>query len=273
VRRLTVYFLIIALCVYGLLLVVALLFTDRLMFWPPGPSYKADSIQFARVGEGRADSIALLHLPNANARYAILYSHGNAEDLGHLARTLSVVHQAGFAVVAYDYRGYGLSSAGPPTALKAAEDAEAAYQYAVSTLGISPDRLILYGRSLGSGPTIQLAVNHQVAGVILEGAFTSPSAVLTRARILPFGNFRNAANIRRLRAPLLVIHADRDEVIPFAHGKRLYALAPEPKQALWVQGSGHNDLLTVAGSRYPEALRDFARLVEEHGETKETRAP
>ena len=87
--------------------------------------------------------------------------------------------------------------------------------------------------------------------------------MVTRIGILPFDRFRNAANIKRLRAPLLVIHAERDEVIPFAHGKQLYAAAPQPKQALWVQNSGHNDLLSVAGARYTTALREFARLVEE----------
>ena len=137
-RRLTLSFLLIAVCVYGLLLVVALLFTDRLMFWPPAPRYRADSIELTPVREETKHSIAVLHLPNAQARYTICTSHGNAEDLGHLVQTFRVLTDTGFAVVAYDYRGYGLSSAGTPTALKAAEDAEAAYQYAVNVLGIPP---------------------------------------------------------------------------------------------------------------------------------------
>jgi pimeloyl-ACP methyl ester carboxylesterase len=209
------------------------------------------------------DSIALLHLPNPAAHFTILYSHGNAEDLGDVRPILEALHGYGFAVVAYDYRGYGRSSGSRPTARRATADAEAAYGFTVRSLGVAPGRLILLGRSVGSGPAVHLAVRYQVAGLILESAFTSPYRVLTRVGILPFERFPNLARMPGIRCPVLVIHGTRDEVIPFAHGRALLAAATSRTQSFGVEGAGHNDLLQVAGPRYREALQLFARSITE----------
>jgi abhydrolase domain-containing protein 17 len=246
---------------YAMVTVVAFVLADRVIFMPPSASYAAG--EFRRVDVEGGDSVAVSYLPNEAARYTILYSHGNAEDLGHVLPVLRQLHGAGFGVIAYDYRGYGQSTGGRPTARKATEDIAAVYQFAVGDLGLRPDQLILHGRSLGSGPTVELAVRHPVAGVILESAFTSTYRVLTRVGLLPFDRFRNARYISDIRSPILVIHGTLDRVIPPAHGRRLFALAPEPKQSLWVVGAGHNDLVHIAGETYAAALTKFAVLLEQ----------
>lgn len=102
-----------------------------------------------------------------------------------------------------------------------------------------------------------MAARESVAGLILESAFTSAFTVVTRWRILPFDRFPNAALLSGVHAPVLVIHGTADEVTSFRHGLRLHEAANEPKQALWVDGAGHNDLLHVAGNRYRQALVRF----------------
>jgi hypothetical protein len=250
--------LVLLLVLYGAAALLAFLMVERLLFQPPPPSYSAAdfSVRFAPVGDG--DSIALLHLPDPDAAFTLLLSHGNAEDLGHIAPLLDEIRRAGFGVIGYDYRGYGRSTPRRPTIRRAEADAAAAYRYAVEQAGVPPQRLIVHGRSVGSGPTLALAARLPVAAVVLESAFASPYRVLTRVGLLPFDRFPNLARVRALDRPLLVTHGDRDRVIPASHGRALFAAHRGPKRALWVDGAGHNDLLRVAGDRYGRALADFA---------------
>lgn len=247
---------------YAVVAVMAFLVAERVIFQPPRASYAADDPAFRRIGVAGDDSVAVLHLPVDGGRFTILYSHGNAEDLGHIRPLLEQLHELGFGVIGYDYRGYGRSSGGRPTARKAVEDAEAVYRFATDELGIPPTRLILHGRSVGSGPALALAERYEAGGIILESPFTSAYRVITRVGLLPFDRFPNARRIGKIRSPLLVVHGTHDRVVPVSHGRRLYALAPEPKQSLWVEGAGHNDLVRTAGVRYANALERFVDLID-----------
>lgn len=247
---------------YAVLAVLAYVYAGRVLFQPPSPSYTGSLVPFTRVPVGRGNDVAVQYLPNRDARFTVLFSHGNAEDLGFLQPILSELREAGFAVVAYDYRGYGQSSGPRPSVRRAVEDAEAVYRYVVDHLGVPPDRLILHGRSLGSGPTLALALSHEAAAVVLESAFVSVLRVVTRARVLPFDHYDNLARVRKLRRPLLVVHGTRDGVIPPWHGRSLFDAAPEPKWAVWVEGAGHNDLAMVAGADHGRAMAEFARRIE-----------
>jgi abhydrolase domain-containing protein 17 len=255
------------LVLYVGLMLFAHLVADRMIFLPPAASYEAGQLGVVHVPTDDGVQVAVLHLPNPDARFTILYSHGNAEDLGHLAPVLRELRDAGFAVIGYDYRGYGASTGGPPSAAGAYRDQQAVYRYATEQLGIPPSRIVLYGRSVGSGPATELAAREPVGGLILESAFTSTFVVMTRVRLLPFDRFPNLQRIGRVQAPVLIIHGTRDEVIPVRHGQRLYEAAPEPKQAFWVEGAHHNDVYWVAGREYWRALRTFEQLLEDHHAT------
>ncbi|MBI4543660.1 MAG: alpha/beta hydrolase [Gemmatimonadetes bacterium] len=240
---------------YGVLALLALLWSERLIFQPPPASYgPAPDLLSLTTSDGVA--LAALYLPNPDGRYTLLYSHGNAEDLGDARPGLEALRDLGFAVFAYDYRGYGRSS-GRASEAGVYRDVEAAYQYLTGPLAVLPERIILHGISVGSGPAVELATRRPVAGLILEGAFASAFTVLTRVPLFPFDRFRNLRKLGRVHCPVLVIHGTADEVIPFAHGRKLFAGAQAPKQHLWVRGARHNDLRLVAGERYGRALQEF----------------
>lgn len=254
--------LIVAVFAYAALAAFAWFTADRQIFFPPPPSYTLSSIGATRVGTADGAEIAVVHLPHRDAQITILYSHGNAEDLGHALPFLEELRRRGFAVIGYDYRGYGMSSGGPPTAAGSYHDIEAVYEYATGALGIAPDRLVLFGRSVGSGPATWLASKRPVGGLILENAFTSAFVVVTRVTLLPFDRYPNLTLIPKVEAPVLVIHAVEDEVIPLHHGRSLYEAAQEPKRHLWVERARHNDTPHVGGEVYWRALHDFVQLVQ-----------
>jgi fermentation-respiration switch protein FrsA (DUF1100 family) len=249
---------------YFTVAVAAYFIADRLIFLPPTSSYNVEQLPIVFVPIGDDAGIATLYLHNSSAALTILYSHGNAEDLGHLAPLLQQFHRTGFSVLSYDYRGYGLSTGGPASAKGAYRDLQAVYRYAVEELGIQPDRLILLGRSVGSGPATELAARVPVGGLILESGFVSAFRVMTRIQLLPFDRFPNLRHIREVECPVLVIHGTEDEVIAPWHGQRLFDAAPDPKQLLWVEGARHNDLVNVAGAQYWHALLSFATVVQHH---------
>ena len=243
---------------YAALAFIAWRFGDRLILPAPGSSYRASSLE--RLVNLRTEdgvTLAALHLPNPDARFTILYSHGNGEDLGNILPVLEEIQALGFAVFAYDYRGYGASE-GAPSVQGALRDAEAAHAYVTQDLSVPPDRLILWGRSVGGGPTVHLAARHDAAGMVLEATFTSAFCVVTHKPILPFDRLRNLELMCGVSLPLLVIHGRRDGIVPFRHGVRLFEAACEPKRALWIDDAGHNDLWLVAGDRIRQALREFA---------------
>jgi fermentation-respiration switch protein FrsA (DUF1100 family) len=252
--------LVTAVLVYAAFAMFAWLASDRMIFQPPTPSYRAGQLPIVMVAT-EGGSIATLHLPNERAAITVLFAHGNAEDLGQIEPWLEELHRAGFAVLAFDYRGYGMSTGAPPSAAGATSDMEAVYHHAVNTLKIPPSRIVAYGRSVGSGPATDLAARVPVGGLVLESAFVSAFRVLTRVSLLPFDRFHNLRDIRRVRAPVLVIHGTDDEVIPVSHGRRLYEAAGQAKQALWIDGAHHNDVAMVGGPRYWRTLTDFARTV------------
>lgn len=249
---------------YVVLIGLALL-SDRLIFQPQSSSYTDESLSASVTREGGrfmhimsgGQRITAVYLPNPDAKYTLLFSHGNAEDLGDALSFLVMFRQAGFSVFAYDYRGYGTST-GRPSEKGVYEDTASAYRYLTETLHVSPDRVIAIGRSVGSAPAIHLAATNKVAGLIAEAPFTTAFRVLTRVPLLPWDKFNNLRDIKKVRAPVLIIHGRSDEVIPFWHGERVFGAANEPKQFVVVDGAHHNDVIFIAGKQYFDSLRRFA---------------
>jgi fermentation-respiration switch protein FrsA (DUF1100 family) len=232
---------------------------DSIIFQPPSPGYREDA-SVLKLTSADGARISAKYFPNADARFTLLFSHGNAEDMGYDTPFLEAIRDAGFAVFAYDYQGYGTSE-GKPSEKHVYEDNEAAYNYLINNLHVPPNRIIAWGRSLGAAAAVDLAARRPVAGLIMESAFTSAFRVLTRFALVPFDKFPNLARISNVRCPVLVIHGKRDGIISFYHGQTLFAAANEPKISYWVERAGHNDLALVAGSRYFEELQRFAELV------------
>jgi len=229
--------------------------SDRMIFLPPAPSYR-DTPDVIRLSTAGGDRIAAVYLPNPGATYTLLLSHGNAEDLGWVLPSLPPMRDLGFGVFAYDYRGYGLSE-GRPSEEHVYADIDAAYEYLTRELRVPPERIILYGRSLGAGAAVDLATRRPAGGLILESPFLTAFRVLTRIPLFPFDKFRNVDKIGRVRCPVLVMHGEADEIVSLWHGQRLFEMAPGPKMFVAIPGAQHNDFMWVAGARYATALRDF----------------
>lgn len=246
--------------VYVALALFAYFYSDRLIFQPQTSSYQ-DTRDILKLKTADGVQISALYLPNPTAKYTILYSHGNGEDLGDIRPILEEIRTIGFAIFAYDYRGYGTSE-GSPSEPGSYQDIDAAYTYLTQQIGVAPERIILLGRSVGSGPSMDLATRQPIAGLILESPFTSTFVVITRLSLFPFDKFNNLAKIQRVQRPVLVIHGTDDRVIPISHGQTLFQAANEPKQALWVQGADHNDVLEVAGAQYAKALVQFTQRLQ-----------
>lgn len=252
--------------VYFIMVLYAFLYGDKIIFQPQPSSYR-DTGEIIKLHSGDGVEISAVHLHCSDARYTILYSHGNAEDIGHLRPVLEGIRGMGFSVFAYDYRGYGTSS-GTPSEKIVYQDADAAYDYLTTTLGIPAHRIVALGRSLGGAVAIDLAARRRLGGLIIESSFVTAYRVITHVPLLPFDKFTSLSKMGTIRCPVLVIHGKKDEVIPFWHGKRLFDEANEPKLYLWVEDGGHNNLFEVAGNRYEQILREFVTMIQGNAKSR-----
>jgi abhydrolase domain-containing protein 17 len=247
---------------YATLAVYAYWFSDRQIFLPDLAENAPLPVPSAQIPTPDGDRIDVLYLPNPEATHTILYNHGNATTLGDAYRILKELQRRGFNVLAYDYRGYGRST-GKPSEAKSYIDVETTYHYAVAQLKIPADRLIIFGHSVGGGPATYLASRQPVGGLILESTFTSVFRVVVPFPLLPFDKFPNRDRLTQVKVPILIIHGDQDEVIPFRHGEQLFEAAPSPKQFLRVSGAGHDDIHDYVrdfdNTQYYPVLQDFAR--------------
>jgi fermentation-respiration switch protein FrsA (DUF1100 family) len=139
---------------------------------------------------------------------------------------------------------------------------EAAWRYLTDERGIDETEIVVFGHSLGAAIGAHIAARHRPAGLIMQSAFTSIPELaaglypLLPARWLSRFGYDNRDLLPNVDSPVLVIHSREDEIIPYSHGERLFALAGEPKQFLELRG-GHNDAVYVSGAQYTDGLRDF----------------
>lgn len=252
--------LLVVLGIYAFVSLIAVFLSDWMIFQPHSAGYR-DNAGIIKLSSRDGARISAKFLANPGATFTILFSHGNAEDIGDDEAILEGLRDAGFAVFVYDYQGYGTSE-GAPSERHAYEDVDAAYDYLVQTLHVEPNRIIAFGLSVGGGPATDLAFRRPVAGLILESSFTSAFRVLTRIPVLPLDKFDNLRKIKQVHCPVLVIHGTRDSVINSLHGRQLFAAANDPKQSFWVENANHNDVPLVAGDRYYDSLRRFAELIQ-----------
>ncbi|KAH0871479.1 hypothetical protein HID58_078501 [Brassica napus] len=175
------------------------------------------------------------------ARFTLLYSHGNAADLGQMVEL--------FIELRAHLR---------PSEFNTYYDIEAVYNCLRSDYGIKQEEIILYGQSVGSGPTLHMASRlKRLRGVVLHSAILSGIRVLYPVKMtLWFDIFKNIDKIRHVNSQVLVIHGTKDEIVDFSHGKRLWELAKEKYDPLWVKGGGHCNLET-----YPEYIKHLRKYI------------
>jgi fermentation-respiration switch protein FrsA (DUF1100 family) len=258
VKRILRVVLLLIVALYVGLVLFAVFLSDSLIFLPHRSSY-ADAPDVLKIATASGRKISAVYLPNPNAKFTLLVSHGNAEDLGDDRYWLEELRRSGFSVFAYDYEGYGTSE-GRPSEKAVYQDEAAAYDYLAVDLRTPPDRIIIFGRSVGTGPATYLAARRPAAGLVLQSPFVSSFRVLTRVPLLPFDKFPNYKNIRHVHCPVLIMHSRGDTVIAAWHGQKLFDLAREPKQIFWAQRADHNEMEIAKG--YFEALQKFSAFLD-----------
>jgi len=196
------------------------------------------------------------HVPPRENKPVVLYFHGNGGSLRGRVDRFRDLTADGTGLVALSYRGYGGSS-GAPTEAGLVRDALAAYTF--TTARYPAERIVLWGESLGSGVAVALAAQMPVGYLILQSPFTSAADVgaqrywFVPVRFLMKDQFRSDLRIGKVAAPVLILHGDRDDIVPIALAERLYGLINAPKRFVRMAGVGHNDV----GAQAVEAARQF----------------
>lgn len=199
-------------------------------------------------------------------RGVVLYLHGNGGNIGSNVEHAKRFHSLGLSVLLIDYEGYGKSQGMFPSENTVYRDAAIAWNHLTQERRIAPERIILYGHSLGGAIAIQLALQQpRAAGLIVQGSFTSMREMAdrtTRYAFLPIDliltqHFDSISKVPQLQMPVLFIHGLADEDVPYDMSETLYAAAPDPKWLWLVPEAAHNDVARVAGRKYFETIEQF----------------
>ena len=261
------------LVIYLVLAILMVVLQSRMVYYPSreiGMTPDKIGLAFEDVSIDTDDGIRLSgwFIPHESGENVILFCHGNAGNISHRLDSIRIFHELGLSTFIFDYRGYGRST-GKPSERGTGKDTEAAWRYLVEERGIDPERIIIFGRSLGGAIAAQLAMKHTPKAFILESSFTSVADIGAQlypwlpVRLLSRFDYPTIAFVKDIACPVLVVHSSGDDLIPFNHGRELFEAAPEPKEFLEIRGS-HNEGFLVTGQPYKDGLRSFlTRYVNE----------
>jgi uncharacterized protein len=259
-----------AVAVYALVGIVAYFGQRKLMYFPD-----TTRVQPAQVGLAGVDE-RVLRTPDGErvivwygkakpGQPTLLYFHGNGGSLAIRAPRIARFMDEGWGVYMMTYRGYG-GGTGQPTEVNNVADARLAYG-ALVLEGVEPHSIIVYGESLGSGVAVRIAIERQLAGVILDAPYTSIVDVAAKAypflpvRTFLLDRYETVRYIANLKVPLLILHGERDDVVPVAMGRELARLANTPKRLVVFPNGGHSDLY-IDGNNAIDAVRKWIGELE-----------
>ncbi|GFQ01091.1 alpha/beta hydrolase domain-containing protein 17c [Phtheirospermum japonicum] len=217
-----------------------------------------ENVDVLKVKTKRGTEIVAVYVKNPAAKLTLLYSHGNAADLGQMYDLFSELSiHLRVNLMGYDYSGYGQST-GKPSELNTYADIEAAYECLQENYGVKEEDVILYGQSVGSGPTLDLASRlSRLRAVVLHSPILSGLRVMYPVkRTYWFDIYKNIDKIPLVQCPVLVIHGTDDDVVDYSHGKQLWENCKEKYEPLWVKGGNHCDL-----ELYPEYIKHLKKFI------------
>lgn len=199
-------------------------------------------------------------IPSETHRAVLIFCHGNAGNISHRLEKIKIFNGLDLDVLIFDYRGYGLSK-GSPSEKGLYLDAEAAYDYLVNYRGMESVKVVAYGESLGSAVTVDLAGKRRLAGIIIEGGFSSVRDMAKE--IFPFipafvykTRFDSLDKIKNIGPPKLIFHSADDEIVPFEHGEKLFHAAAGRRELVRLRG-GHNDAFFSSGDIFASKIDSF----------------
>lgn len=243
-------------CSYAIIVLTVSTFCYKLIFHPPPIGYSDTDHFIETINTSDGAKIATYYRQAKRGMPTILWSHGNAEDIGYLTDLFDNFSNEGFGIYAYDYPGYGISD-GTPTEKSCFTAAHTAWRELTENKKITSDKIIILGQSVGSGPASWLANKEQASSLILLSPFVSTYRVLTRIPLFPADKFKNINHIKKSQTPLLIIHGKRDKVIAQWHGRKLYKNHLGPKEFIDIKEAGHNDIHQIAGDQIIKSIRAF----------------
>jgi fermentation-respiration switch protein FrsA (DUF1100 family) len=211
-------------------------------------------------------SLSAWFIPSERSRAVVLFCHGNGGNISHRLEKILIMNRLGLDTLIFDYRGYGRST-GKPSEKGLYIDVETMYDHLVNEKKLPPEKIVGYGESLGGPVIIELASKRDMAGIIIEDAFTS---VREMAKVhFPFipasflkSGYNTLDKIENIKIPKLIFHSVNDEIVPFEQGKRIFEAAPEPKEFVELQG-GHNDAFIVSRDVYSSGIDRFVGILSE----------
>ncbi|KAM7268943.1 hypothetical protein ACFE04_011109 [Oxalis oulophora] len=233
--------------------------------WIPEVGNNREGVDVLKLKTRRGNEVIAIHIKHPKPSATLLYSHGNAADLGQLFDLfIQLSNRLRVNLMGYDYSGYGQST-GKPSEYNTYADIDAAYKCLQEQYGVKNEQLILYGQSVGSGPTLDLASRlSSLRGVVLHSPILSGMRVLYPVkRTYWFDIYKNIDKIGLVTCPTLIIHGTSDEVVDCSHGKQLSELCKQKYEPLWVDGGGHCNL-----ELYPEFIRHLKKFVLSLGKSK-----
>lgn len=246
---------------------IVLIFQSRFLYYPHRKLERTPEdvgLAYEDVHFSAGDGVKLhgwfVPAPGGRPVGAVLFCHGNAGNISHRLVSVAQFNRMGLDVLIFDYRGYGRSE-GKPGEKGTYLDAEAAWDELVGR-GIAPERIVVFGRSLGGAVAARIARDRGSAALIVESAFTSVPDMAARmlpiypARLLVRFRYNTVEHVGKVGCPVLVVHSRDDEMIPFKHGRRIFQAAGEPKEFLELTGS-HNEGFLSAGQEYEGAVGRF----------------
>jgi fermentation-respiration switch protein FrsA (DUF1100 family) len=190
----------------------------------------------------------------------ILFFHGNGGNISHRIEKIRLLCYPEISSFIIDYHGYGRSH-GKPSEKACYVDALTSWEYLARERQIGPDQIVLFGESLGGAVAVDLAVKRDVGAIILESTFPNIGTVANRfvpgLSTLLVRKFDSFSKISKVHVPLLILHGDEDEVVPFQLGRKLFEAANEPKEFYTIKGAHHNDTYEVGGETYVQTIQRF----------------
>jgi fermentation-respiration switch protein FrsA (DUF1100 family) len=233
---------------------------SSLLFLPPEKQCFRFEKPIERIPTRNGTNIEFIYI-HQFSEITILYSHCNAEDISSAYEYADriFISQIPVNIALYEYSGYGETrNTFKPTEQSLYKDIEAAYSHLLTKYKIPPNRIILFGRSIGSGPTTYLGSSNRVGGVILQSAFTSILRIAFDLEYSLFCDvFKNIDYIKKIECPVFIIHGKCDELVSFSHAVQLYKACKYKYPPLFVKQGGHNDVEIYAFIKYLKALRQF----------------
>lgn len=235
----------------------------KIVFQPPDSTYTKDpNLIWLHTAEREVIPAFFI---DRDAKFTLLFSHGNAEDLGMIIQYFrSLSHLLEVNVFAYDYTGYGMST-GEPNEQAFYADIEAAFKYLRDIIGIPWQEVVLYGRSIGSGPCVYLSSKTAVRAMVLQSPVSSVYRVAMSTSItLPGDMFPNVDRIKDVACPVYIVHGTKDEIVPAAHSEELVRHCRKGSfyPPYMVENGGHNNLEHIARQPFFDNFAKFLAWVD-----------